>query len=94
MALEKEFITSGDDPEDNYLQEQRIARLKAELKGALSTLNRREREIVVKRRGLNGWGLATLEDLRKEYGISRERVRQIQKKAEKKLKKILIEELI
>jgi RNA polymerase sigma-32 factor len=55
------------------------------LEGALSTLNERERHILQERRLTDN--PATLEDLSKEYGISRERVRQIEVRAFEKIQK-------
>lgn len=51
----------------------------------LKVLNDRERDIVSRRRGLNGLDEATLEELSVEYGVTRERVRQIQVRAEAKM---------
>ncbi|GAB3450369.1 RNA polymerase sigma factor RpoH [Insolitispirillum peregrinum] len=53
------------------------------LKDALETLNDRERHILTERRLRSA--PITLEDLGKEYGISRERVRQIENRAFEKL---------
>ena len=56
------------------------------LKESLSRLNFREMKIVELRYGLNGEGPLTLEDIGDQLGITRERVRQIQKKAISKLR--------
>lgn len=52
----------------------------------LKTLNERERDIITKRFGLNGNHPKTLEAIAKEYGLSRERIRQIEATAMKKLR--------
>ena len=56
---------------------------------ALDTLGERERDVVIRRRGLLDYDEETLEDLAGKYSVSRERIRQIQVKGEKLLKKAL-----
>ena len=51
-------------------------------------LNDKERNIISKRFGLRGTQKRTLEDIGNEYSITRERVRQIEKNAISKLKRI------
>ncbi len=55
----------------------------------LEELNEKQREVVSRRFGLMGYDIATLEDVGKEIGLTRERVRQIQVEALKKLRTIL-----
>jgi DNA-directed RNA polymerase delta subunit len=60
----------------------------------LQNLKQKEREVLIKRFGLQGEEKKILEEIGKEYGVSRERIRQIQKLALEKinqpsLKKIL-----
>lgn len=55
----------------------------------LSQLNEKQRAVVERRFGLSGYESATLEDVGREIGVTRERVRQIQMEALKKLRKIL-----
>ena len=57
------------------------------LQEAMSELNERERHIIQERRLKDE--PATLEDLSKEYGVSRERVRQIEVRAFEKLQKAM-----
>jgi RNA polymerase sigma factor (sigma-70 family) len=62
------------------------------VKGMLGHLDDRERRIIVSRYGLNGAHEQTLEQLGKEFGITKERVRQIECRAQDKLRKIANEE--
>jgi len=47
----------------------------------LEELSDRQRRVIVRRYGLNGTEVATLEQLARELGVTRERVRQIQAEA-------------
>jgi RNA polymerase primary sigma factor len=60
---------------------------KSKITDALSILNEREKAVLVGRFGLDGEGEKTLEDLAQVYGITRERIRQIEVKAKEKLAK-------
>lgn len=55
----------------------------------LAQLNSKQRSVVERRFGLNGMEIATLEEVGAEIGVTRERVRQIQIEALKRLRKIL-----
>ena len=55
----------------------------------LDQLNEKQREVVERRFGLHGHAVSTLEQVGREIGVTRERVRQIQMDALKRLKKIL-----
>ncbi|MBD3609565.1 MAG: RNA polymerase sigma factor RpoS [Gammaproteobacteria bacterium] len=55
----------------------------------LHQLNDKQREVVERRFGLNGYDIATLEEVGNEIGVTRERVRQIQIEALKRLREIL-----
>lgn len=52
----------------------------------LSSLNEKQREVLARRFGLLGYEPATLEDVGREIGLTRERVRQIQVEALRKLR--------
>lgn len=52
----------------------------------ISPLKEREKEVVLRRFGLKGKNPETLEAIGKDYGLSRERIRQIQKSAIEKIK--------
>lgn len=55
------------------------------LDGILAALTEREREIIKLRHGLSGYDKKTLEDIGKQYAITRERVRQIENSSLKKI---------
>ena len=55
----------------------------------LDQLNEKQREVVERRFGLNGYDIATLEEVGNEIGVTRERVRQIQIEALRRLREIL-----
>ena len=55
----------------------------------LSKLNDKQRAVVERRFGLHGREIATLEEVGNELGVTRERVRQIQIEALKRLREIL-----
>jgi RNA polymerase primary sigma factor len=59
----------------------------ANLGGLLKVLTPRERDIIKARFGLGGGKMKTLEDIGVKFGITRERIRQIQMGALKKLRK-------
>ena len=60
--------------------------LSGELHAVLDQLKDREKDIVIRRFGLNGTPPQTLEDVGREFGVTRERVRQIEAKTLAKLR--------
>lgn len=60
--------------------------LKSQIGSALNKLTERERRIVVLRYGLADGQFRTLEEVGREFGITRERIRQIEAKAIRKLR--------
>lgn len=58
----------------------------------LALLPERQREVLMRRFGLAGFEAATLEDVGEQIGLTRERVRQIQVDALKRLREILVRE--
>lgn len=60
--------------------------LKENLYEMLDFLTPRERKIIIMRFGLDGWDLHTLEEVWKEFWVTRERIRQIEAKTLEKLK--------
>ncbi len=60
--------------------------LKSQICDALNKLTERERKIIVLRFGLEDGRFRTLEEVGREFGITRERIRQIEAKALRKLR--------
>jgi RNA polymerase primary sigma factor len=60
--------------------------MKGDVRTVLSTLEDRERDVVVLRFGLDGHQPRTLEQIGKQFGLSRERVRQIERETMTKLR--------
>jgi RNA polymerase primary sigma factor len=60
------------------------------LGGLLELLDERERRIIDGRFGLNGLKPMLLEDVGREFGVSRERIRQIQNSALAKMRQALM----
>lgn len=73
---------SGEDPLDNVID----ASMKTDVRSALDSLSSRERFIIEKRYPFDGQSESTLQDIGDQLGITRERVRQIEISALKKLK--------
>lgn len=74
-----------EDPADKIQSES----LSSNLDYWLSKLNEKQREVVERRFGLHGYEISTLEQVAKELGVTRERVRQIQMDGLKRLRIIL-----
>lgn len=60
--------------------------LKDNIEEVLKTLSEREAKVLVMRFGLEGDSAKTLEEVGKEFGVTRERIRQIEAKALRKLR--------
>ena len=96
MSLE---APKGDDPEDtlvDYVEDETSAQpdeqatlsvLRQDIGSALNILTDRARQILEMRFGLNGRTPRTLDEIGDHFGLTRERIRQIQVEAIKKLKK-------
>jgi len=65
--------------------------LLGEVDGLLGVLDPREKKIILQRFGLDGGNPKTLEDVGKDFGITRERIRQLQNTALAKLRRALIQ---
>lgn len=82
-----DIIPDDNTPEPSVLiQDQDICRY---VETWLSELDEKQREVIIRRFGLHGYERATLEEVGNELGVTRERVRQIQMDALKRLRKIL-----
>ena len=75
----------SDGPEENLQSED----MSNNIISWLDELNSKQREVLARRFGLMGYEPATLEDVGREIGLTRERVRQIQVEALKRLRDIL-----
>lgn len=73
------------DPSD-LLQDEDVL---ANLENWIARLSDKQREVVERRFGLHGYKISTLEEVGNEIGVTRERVRQIQMDALKRLREIL-----
>jgi RNA polymerase primary sigma factor len=79
-----DFIEDDSMPHPLELASQEL--LKTQICDALSKLTERERKIIVLRFGLEDGRFRTLEEVGREFGITRERIRQIEAKALRKLR--------
>ena len=82
------IVDEGIDQELKFSQQQEFSKRKKLMDYSMNVLNKREKEILTARRLSED--IATLEDLSKKYKISRERIRQIEKKAFEKLQKAIL----
>jgi len=73
------------DPSDQLQDEDVLANLEI----WIAKLSDKQREVVERRFGLHGYKISTLEEVGNEIGVTRERVRQIQMDALKRLREIL-----
>ena len=79
----------GDEDTPTPFEWLRDKNLRGEVDGLIALLNRREKEIISQRFGLNGGKPKTLEDVGKDFGVTRERIRQLQNIALAKLRRAL-----
>lgn len=80
--------TKHNDPESEAQKND----LNASLVGWLEQLNPKQKEVVARRFGLLGYETATLEQVGKEIGLTRERVRQIQVEGLRRLREIMTQQ--
>ncbi|GAA5481344.1 sigma-70 family RNA polymerase sigma factor [Haloferula sargassicola] len=79
----------GDERAENPLDALTDKNLHGELDDLLAILDQRERRIIDERFGLNGKKPMTLEEVGREFGVTRERIRQLQNVALTKMRKAL-----
>jgi RNA polymerase sigma factor (sigma-70 family) len=89
---EEMFEAAADNRTDEHEYESALKRMQEAVKGMLGHLDERERKIIISRFGLGGASEQTLEQLGRELGITKERVRQIESRAQDKLRRIASEE--
>jgi RNA polymerase primary sigma factor len=81
----------GDENAQTPFELLRDKNLRNEMGGLLDVLDKREKTIISQRFGLDGGKPKTLEDVSKNFGITRERIRQLQNVALAKLRRALSE---
>lgn len=79
----------GDESAENPLHALSEKNLHGELDDLLAVLDQRERQIIDERFGLSGRKPLTLEEVGREFGVTRERIRQLQNVALTKMRKAL-----
>ena len=85
------YLAAEDSEPGRILEQEQTARLRGEgLENALDTLDARSRRII-EARWLDEKQTATLHDLAAEFGVSAERIRQIEAKALSKMKGVISE---
>lgn len=89
---EEMFEAAADTRTDEREYESAQQRNKETVRGLLDKLNDRERRIIASRYGLEGAVEQTLEQLGHELGVTKERVRQIEARAQEKLKRFAVED--
>jgi len=88
VKLQGDIITDESAPDP--LEALTDKNLREQISDLLHVLNERERKIIDDRFGLNGLKPMLLEDVGREFGVSRERIRQLQNVALAKMRKALM----
>jgi RNA polymerase primary sigma factor len=91
-GFEEVFKGAADDRVDERESEAARAHSQETVRGMLGRLDERERRIIISRYGLEGAEERTLEQLGRELGVTKERVRQIESRAHNKLRKFAAEQ--
>jgi RNA polymerase primary sigma factor len=81
--------TVGDEASQTPFELLRDKNLLGEVDGLIAVLDSREKKIIFERFGLDGGKPKTLEDVGKDFGVTRERIRQLQNVALAKLRRVL-----
>ncbi|HEY8650868.1 MAG TPA: sigma factor-like helix-turn-helix DNA-binding protein [Chthoniobacterales bacterium] len=79
----------GDEEAQTPFELLRDKKLRGEVDGLIAELDDREKKIISQRFGLDGGKPKTLEDVGKNFGVTRERIRQLQNIALAKLRRAL-----
>jgi RNA polymerase primary sigma factor len=79
----------GDEDAQTPFEVLRDKNILGEVDGLMAELDDREKKIIAQRFGLDGGGPKTLEDVGRDFGITRERIRQLQNIALAKLRRAL-----
>ncbi len=79
----------GDDNATSPYENVRESHLRSDLDRMISSLDKREADILRMRFGLNGHDELTLEEVGKKFRVTRERVRQLQNLALQKIRKLM-----
>jgi len=79
----------GDEDAQTPFELLRDKNLRGEVDGLIEVLDAREKKIISQRFGLDGGQPKTLEDVSKDFGVTRERIRQLQNIALAKLRRAL-----
>ena len=87
-TLQAMFEAAADNRTDEHEYESALKRMQEAVKGMLGRLDERERKIIISRFGLGGVSEQTLEQLGRELGITKERVRQLNVRIMNKLRTI------
>ena len=95
---DEDDATVGDLIPDNHAEVPGASFIQEENKqgviSVLETLSSREKEVIVKRFGLDNGRPKTLEEIGQEFGVTRERIRQIEAKALRKLRHPVREKML
>ena len=90
-GFDEVFESAAGGRRDDHEAEGDQRQLRETVQGMLARLDERERRIIASRFGLDGAMEQTLEQLGRELGITKERVRQLESRAQDKLRKIAAE---
>ena len=83
------FAIAPDNRHNDHVEESDHRQMQEVVQKMLLRLDDRERRILIRRYGIGGINVQTLEQIGRELGITKERVRQIASRAHEKLRKVL-----
>lgn len=90
IAIDKPIGDDGETTVANFVpsHDKKLNEVSEHVQHVLKSLDERERHIIESRFGLNGKEKRILEDIAQDFGLTRQRIEQIEAEALKKLKKI------